>query len=80
MSIKTILAATAVTAVTAGAFLSLGSTSAAAQTGCHFVPGVPHAICTNGGPPVVVGGSGRRCYFLPTTANGAVNGLRKVCS
>ena len=82
MSIKTIFAATAVAAVTVGAFLSLGSSPAAAQTGCHYVPALGHIRCTNNGATHANnnGAPAPRCYFLPTTANGAVNGLRKVCS
>ena len=61
--------------------------SGAAQAGphCSFPPGATQPICINApvgaviGPVVARPPQELRCYYLPTVANGAVNGLRKVC-
>jgi len=54
---------------------------------CTTPPGGTRPICigaavggvASGGPVVVQPSRQPRCYYLPTVADGAVNGLRKVC-
>ena len=84
-SVKSLTAALIALAI--GSSLSLGPTTAHADVHCSIPQGGTRPICINAPPPgAVVGGviprspqQAERCYYLPTVANGAVNGLRKVC-
>jgi len=75
----------ALIALTIGGSIVLPGTAQAGPH-CSFPPGATQPICVNS-PPVgaVIGPVVQRppqeprCYYLPTVANGAVNGLRKVC-
>lgn len=81
---KTFMAALIASAVGGGFMLSAGTAYAGPH--CSFPPGATQPICINTPTPgaavgAVVAQPSRepRCYYLPTVANGAVNGLRRVC-
>jgi hypothetical protein len=82
MSTKIAIAAAALLAT--AALLPSGATPAKADTVCHHVAGVPHIVCTErtGGAAIGAANPHRQwhCYYLPTVADGRVNGLRRVCS
>ncbi len=81
MSIGIKLTAAAVVTLALGA--SLGVSPAYAHYECAVPPGGTRPVCHYRPDQVgAVIGAVRptQCYYLPTVANGAVNGLRKVCS
>ena len=83
MSIGIKLTAAAVVTLALGA--SLGVSPAHADYDCAVPPGGTRPLChyRPGQVGAVIGAvrpTPPHCYYLPTVANGAVNGLRKVCS